>query len=184
MQLGTEGAYKCFQFGSEHHSVLTANEVEGLDTELVSSEKEGASRLIEYGKGEHSSKARQALRSPATPCLEDDLSVRVGGEGGPGRGELRSDLTVIVELAVVAEHERLLDQRLLTVLQVDDGKSTVGEMRVDPLVSIREPTLFVRAPVIEAPTHLLGCRVTVYLLIGAGYAAHRSAPNRRCNTRS
>jgi hypothetical protein len=69
------------------------------------------------------------------------------------------------------------------VLQVDDGKSTVGEMRVDPLVAIREPTLFVRTAMVEALAHLLGGHVTIDLLIGACYATHSSDPSRDCNPR-
>ena len=112
-QLGTERAHQRLELGSEHDTVLAANEVQRLDPELVSSEEERAGRLIEQSKCKHASKPWQALRPPATPRFEDDFGVRGGGEAGTTGDQLSSDLPVVVQLAVVAEHEWLLDQAVV-----------------------------------------------------------------------
>lgn len=86
------------------------------------------------------------------------------------------DLPEVVKLAVVTEDQGAFYQRLLTMLEIDDRKATVGEVDVDPLVRVRERTRFVRASVIETAAHPLRGQASVNLLIRAGNATHGSGP--------
>ena len=97
---------------------------------------------------------RRHCGSPAAPRLEHDFGVRLRGEAGTACDQFGPDLPEVVQLAVVTEDERFLDQRLMAVLQIDDREPAVGEVDIDPLVGVRERALLVGTSVVEASTHL------------------------------
>src|SRR5580658_3801191 len=165
MEFRTERLDESLQLRGEHNSVLARDVVQGLDPKLVASEEQRTGRLIEHGKRKHASKPSQALRSPTPPCFEYDLSVRRRRESGSTRDQFGSDLPIVVQLAVVAERERQLDQGLLSVPEIDDRKAPVGKLHMDPLVRVGVRALFVGTTVPEALAHDLSGLLTVYLLV-------------------
>ena len=65
----------------------------------------------------------------------------VVAKAGTASNQFGPDLAVVVELTVVAEHERSLDQWLLTVPEIDDRKTAMGKLHVDSFVAKGERTL-------------------------------------------
>jgi hypothetical protein len=63
------------------------------------------------------------------PGLQNDFSVRLRGEADPFAAQDVAQLAVVVQLAVVAQMQAALDERLIRrSRQIDDRQSPVAEL--------------------------------------------------------
>ena len=63
------------------------------------------------------------------------------------------DLTVVIELTVVAKNKRRFHQRLLAMLDIDDRKTTVGEVHIHSSVAVGKFARLVRTSMLEDLAH-------------------------------
>jgi hypothetical protein len=109
--------------GEDQGAVGQLGVEERLHTEPVASEEQRVRHAVVNGEGEHAVELVEAIGAPAGPALEDDLGVAFGAEPMTPRLQLGAHLTVIVDLAVVADRETALfvEHRLRGgVREIDD----------------------------------------------------------------
>ncbi len=173
-QLTAERRHNGFHLGREDDTVLAPQIEQRLDPQLVAGQEHRSGRGVEQGEGEHAPEPGKALRAPRPPRLEDDLGVRRCFEADPCGSQLRSDITVVVELSVVTEGESRFRQWLMASGEVDDRESSVGQMHVHAVVREREEAAVVRTTVGDRLAHRFHGAMAIHLLVGAGNAAHRA----------
>jgi hypothetical protein len=179
-ELGPDGGDQGLELGGEDDAVAARHHVEGLDPQRVAGEQQARVPLVEEREGEHPAEPRQGVRPPAAQRLEDDLGVRLGDEPDAVALEDLPEFAVVVELAVVAEPEPVLDERLVGLGgQVDDRQPPVTELdrRVPPRRGADADGVrpAVGDPLDHGPDHA----VPVRLAVRPGDAAHVRRPGGR-----
>jgi hypothetical protein len=176
-ELGSDRGDQRLQFGREDHAALAAEEVQRLDAERVAGQVHAAAVLVQHREREHAAEPLQRVRAPAPPGLEHHLGVAVGSEGDAGLGQLGPQFLVVVELAVVADRQAALGERLVRFRrQVDDRQPAVRQVRAHVTVVERVHRRGVRTAVRDPVAHRLGEGEPVALLVAAGDAAHLRTP--------
>jgi hypothetical protein len=91
----------------EDHPVIVRGVEERLDAEVVAAEDElgGAAATVQEGDRPHAVEPLEGCRAPLRVRLQGDLGVAPGGEPPPLRLQLRAQLAVVVDLAVVDDVE-------------------------------------------------------------------------------
>ena len=115
----------------EDEAPIEPDVIERLDPEVVPGEDQlrpGAA-LVEEGRGEHAVEAREARRPVQLVRLENDFGVGVGVERAASRLELRAQLAVVVDLAVVGQVQAPAGgrHRLVAMGQIEDRQAAVGD---------------------------------------------------------
>ena len=120
-ELRADRGHERLQLGGEDHPLTAGQVVQRLDAERVAGQDEIAGRLVEQREREHAAEPAQRVRSPAAPGLEHDLGVRAGAEADTAGRQLRAQVLVVVQLAVVDERHAVAVQRLVGQgTEVDD----------------------------------------------------------------
>jgi hypothetical protein len=119
-----------FQLGAEQQRAIVEQGVmQRLDGEPIPGEEQRVAVPIPQRKGEHSAEALDAVLAPRLPRMDDDLGIALGAEHMAERHQLRNQLLVVVDLAVVDHDHRavLVEQRLLAGRHVDDREAPVAQ---------------------------------------------------------
>ena len=112
-QFGAEGRDDRLELGGEDDAVAALGVEERLDAERVAGEHQLAGRRVGDREREHAAEPVERGGPPVPPALKHHLGVR-GGDEGRARGlQLRPQLLVVVELAVVEQRQVALAQRLV-----------------------------------------------------------------------
>ena len=122
----------------------------------------------------------RAPMCPSSPGLDHDLGVRTCPERRPPALQLRPQFSVVVDLAVVAEGQPVLPERLVgRGRRVDDREPTVPEDgRPSRGPDLDQPAR-IRAAVRDPLEHPPSDRQPVRLQVGTRDPAHVSRPGRR-----
>ena len=136
LEVGLDGRKERQQrlrLGREVEDVADLGVVERLDAEAVAHAEQLLLGFVPDGVGEHPAQVAERLRSPAVVRAHDDLGV---GAGAPRASELRAQLGVVVDLAVVGQPAaRLVAHRLVAGgAGVDDAQPPVAEAHVAALM--------------------------------------------------
>ena len=163
---------EALQLGAEEEGVPHGGVVQGLDAEGVPGGVQFPLCPVPHHEGEHPPQLPGEGGALLGVALEDDLGVRVGGEGAAPGDQLLAQLLEVVHLAVVGQDEIAVGagHGLVAVGQVDDGQPPVG----DGAGVVHIIALVVGAPVADAVRHgLQGLPVGGGAGDEAGNAAHR-----------
>ena len=176
-ELRAERGHDRLQLGGEHHALAPGHDVQRLDAERVAGEGDLVGGQVVDGEGEHAAEPPQAVRPPGAPGLEHHLGVGPRDEGGAQAFEVRAQLAVVVELAVVGERQPALDQRLVGGRrEVDDRQPQVTQDDAGARVGALQDARRVRAAMTDPLHHDAGDELAVGLLVGARDPAHRQFP--------
>ena len=140
-----------FELGAEYQPIAQRRVVERLDAEPVTDEHEGLSRLVPQRDGEHSPEVMDEVRTVLLVEMDDRFRIGIGGETVPAGLQIRSELPIIVDLAVEDDPDRpiLVRNRLMAAGDVDDAEpahpEAHGAVHVDAFV--------VGTPVNDGLTH-------------------------------
>ena len=139
------------QLGGELEPVRVRAVVERLDPVAVAREHEATSRRVPERDREHPAQAPREGGPFLLVEVDEHLGVAVRGEAVAGALELRAQLGVVVELAVLDDVNRavLVRDRLVAGLQVDD-REPAGSQSDRPF---DEGAVAVRASVKELRAH-------------------------------
>ena len=119
LQLGTK----------EQGSIVEEGVVQRLYAKPVACHEERLPVTVPQRKGEHASKALDAVDAPRLPRVDDDFRVTAGAKHMPERLQLGHQLPVVVNLAVEDDDHRsvLVEKRLLATGDVDDRQPAVAQ---------------------------------------------------------
>ena len=140
-----------FELGAEYQPIAQRRVVERLDAEPVTDEHEGLSRLVPQRDGEHPPEVMDEVRTVLLVEMNDRFRIGIGGETVPASLQIRSELPIIVDLAVEYDPDRpvLVRQRLMAAGDVDDAEpahpEAHGAVHIDAFV--------VGTPVNDGLTH-------------------------------
>ena len=144
------------ELAGEGEQPLVAVPVERLLPEAVAREEEPAPHPVIDAEGEHAVEAARQLLAPGAIALQQHLGVGVAGEEPvAARLELRAQLGVIVDLAVVDNRDLALGvpHGLRPMREVDDGEAPVPEEEAG--LRLQVETVSVRPPMSERSGHPL-----------------------------
>ncbi len=118
------------QLGAKDKGAIRQQRViQRLDGKPVARQKKRFAVAIPEGKGEHATKALNAIFAPGFPGVHDDFGIAAGMKNVAKRLQLGDQLLVIVDFAV--EHHAnaliLVVQRLLAGRQVDDRQPAMAQ---------------------------------------------------------
>ena len=119
--------------GGEYRRLVCRGQVHRLDAERIASEEQAALHRIPDRDAEHATQVVDHIGTPVVEANDDRLAVATGIKGVAQPLELLAELDVVVDLAVeghgvaVRLIRRAPLQRLVGVLQVDDGQAVEAE---------------------------------------------------------
>jgi hypothetical protein len=117
---------QALELGSEHEPVAATGVVERLDPHPVASEHGAPAFGVDHRDRELASQVLGERVAVLLVEVREDLGVAAAVEPMPSQLELRTDLVVVVELAVLRSPDGLvlIGERLVAARQVDDAQST------------------------------------------------------------
>ena len=126
-------------------------EVERLDAEMVARQHDRSRRGVGNGESEHSVEAVECRLTPLFVRRKHDLGVGGRTEDAPFPSQLVTQFAIVVDLAVVDEHEPAVGRhhRLPAAMPVDDREALVR--KPEPVSGVRRPP--VRSAMPLRPTH-------------------------------
>ena len=141
------------QLRTEHELIRQERVVERLDAEPVPRQHQRARRPVPEREREHAFEPVQHADAELLVAVDDHLGVGTRRERVSVRPELRGQLTIVVDLAVVDDPDAtvLAGHGLMPGREVDDLKASHAESRR----TIDEKALVVRAAMVDAIGHPL-----------------------------
>src|ERR1035441_4148329 len=138
VELGRNGGVfeERFDFAGEGESAPVPVVVEGLLTEAIAGTEELTGILIPDGKGEHATKAEDAIGAVLLEGVEDSFGVGAGGVAVAGLLEGGAEGGVVEDLAVENDEEGgvFMGQGRGAAGYIDDGKAAETEGGVGVVV--------------------------------------------------
>ena len=137
------------QLGAEQEQRAELAPEQRLEADPVAGQGHGAGGAVPDGEREHADEPAQGrLDPPGGASLDQDLGIRMPAEGPPRRGQLGPQLGMIVDLAIVGQHQTAAgrDHRLVTRRrEIHDRKTPVRQRhpgyRVGPHAGIVGPAM-------------------------------------------
>ena len=119
------GGHQRLQLRREQQLVRIGTEVQRLDAQPVTPDDQAAPPRIPEGEGEHASQVGREVELVVLVQVENDLDVAARPEAVSAVLQRRRELTVVVDLAVADEPQRLVlvGDRLHAALEVDDREA-------------------------------------------------------------
>ena len=145
------------ELGAEQQRVSEVGVVERLLAESVTSEQQAPVLLVPECEREHAVEPLDTARSVILVQVDDHLGVGVRCEAMAALHEIRAQLAVVVDLAVLDDLERavFVADRLIARVQVDDRQPAKAEADSAPVLVFGDvESLVVRSSVLEHSGHL------------------------------
>ena len=117
------------QLGCELDAAFGHAVVQRLDAVTVAREHEPAFASVPDGDGEHPAEPLREARPPLLVCVHEHLGVALRAEPVAGACKLARELAVVVDLAVLHDHDGavLVHDRLVSLRNVDDREPACRE---------------------------------------------------------
>src|SRR5439155_16558181 len=93
-----------FNLRGEEQATVGAMPIEGLDSQPIPRQPQGACVLIEPGQAPHAVESLEGPLAPGSECLEHDLGVTAGMKLDPKALEIAAQLKVVVYFPVVDQY--------------------------------------------------------------------------------
>ena len=175
LQAVAERQRERFELGGEREPAVPARDEQRLDAERVPAKDQPAGPLVQQREGEHAAQPVEAGRAPPAPGLEQDLGVGGGPEPDPGGRQLSPQRLIVVDLAIVADDQPVLLERLVgRGRQVDDRQPAMAETDLGAVVLPLEDALGIRPAVRDRAQHARQHVIRGREVEQADYAAHRA----------
>ena len=121
---------KCFELRAEHElAVVQQRVIQRLDAQAVTRKEKHLLIAVPQGKRKHAAKMLHTGFAPLLPRVHDDLGIGTRAKGVTKALQFGNQFDKVVNLAVEHHHHAavLIEQRLLTAGDVDDGQAPVAE---------------------------------------------------------